>query len=647
VFAAYASLLWPVTVTAANAPEGQRALFLEAEQALDRGQVAEARQKAETLAGYPLQVYLLGRVLSRDPLDEPAMRAFLDRHGASRHSAPVRKKWLDLTAAANRWPDFLKYAKDGGDARGQCLRLWALLQTGQATAARAGAARLWAEGEAAPPECERVFAEWRASPDYRPEHFWQRFGAALAGNRVELAASLLNLAPQRADAEAWLRLHKDPEQAGQCGALNPGNPLAGRIFAHSVDRLAAKQPERAVILWNLRRDGFRIDAAEQARLDRRLALALAAQRRPEAPAYLAALPDAEADGASRAWRVRAALANRDWPAAFAALNRLDAAESRDDAWVYWRARVLEELGQPAAARGLLGALADQRDFYGFLAADRLQQDYGLSFPAPSGSPASLKTLAQSPPFLAVAEFLAVRRPGEAKKEWAEAVDKLAREQLPLAAQLAADWGWHRQAILALGKAGQKDELGLRFPLAYTEAVAGASARTELDPALIYGVIRRESAFDPEARSPVGALGLMQLMPGTGQDMARRLKEAWTSEHNLLDPVRNVRFGSTYLKGLLDRFGQHPALAAAGYNAGPSRAERWQPKSGPFPADLWIETIPFNETRAYVMAVLSYATIYRAQLGRPNARIGELLRDIPAAGKPEEPPGEPVPLPACG
>jgi soluble lytic murein transglycosylase len=170
-------------------------------------------------------------------------------------------------------------------------------------------------------------------------------------------------------------------------------------------------------------------------------------------------------------------------------------------------------------------------------------------------------------------------------------------------------------------------LELRFPLKYLGQVQNYADWQDLDPAFILGLIRQESMLDKNARSEVGAHGLMQIMPETAQQIARNLREAWHTENVLSNPDVNIKYGAYYFKQLLNKFDGHFVLAVAAYNAGPYRVMKWLPKNRSLPADIWIETIPFNETRKYVISVLSYAIIYQQLIKRDTLRITRLLSDV--------------------
>lgn len=630
------------------AAESPRALFLQAEQALNQGHAETIRDSLTALEGYPLHSYLWFEWLNQTPGTETEIPAYLQRYGQTRHAASLRRKWLGYLARQESWAEYLKAYQDTSEVETQCDYGWALARLGRDKEAWAVAARLWDSGESRPAACDRLFTAWRASSAFSQALIWKRLALALDKNQLGLARSLQALLPESARnlAEFWFTVHAQPALVTECSLWRREEPVHGRIFAHGIDRLAADDPLRAESLWSLRRGEFAIPKEDATRIERKLALALATQRYPQATAYLSVLEDEAGDSQIRTWRVRAALWRQDWPGVLAALARLDSQEQRQPIWRYWRARALEAVGETARARELYAEVAGEREFYGFAAADHLQRPYPLAFAAAPVAEAELQALAESEPFRAVREFRELNRPGEAQKEWLHVIQRLPEASLGLAAHLAQRWGWDRLAILTLAKSGHHEDLNLRFPLAYAGPVENQARERGLDPALVYSLIRRESAFDAYAKSGVGALGLMQLMPTTGEQVARDLREAWSSERSLLEPDTNVRYGTAYFRGLLERFGQHVALAAAAYNAGPNRVERWLPSLKSLPADIWIETIPFTETRQYVSAVLSYAVIYRARLGGEGGRLTGFLADIAPGPKIQSKPDRPVAVSFC-
>jgi soluble lytic murein transglycosylase len=629
--------------------EQQRPVFLRAEQALKAGRTAEADSLIAGLADYPLLPHLIYRKLAQDLDNAPAIEDFLVRYRQTRQAGQLRQRWLERLAEQGLWAEFVKHYQASDNTQLQCAYYLALANVGRTEEAFAGAEKLWPSGSSLPANCEdRLFKRWQAAPSFTREQIWHRYALALRKGNMSLADALTSLLPQdqRGSAEFWRRVHEQPMLALDCSTWNPNDPLAGRIFAHAIDRLADNEPLLAQTAWALHKNRFAISPEEIVRIDRRTALALAAQRYPEASAYLLEMPAVSADAQIRGWRVRAALSQQDWPAVLAAISMLNPEEQVLAQWRYWRGRALEALGDQPGADAQYRLAAQDRDYYGFSAADRIQAEYPLaSKPAPVAE-AELNQLAAEPAFLVVTEWLALQRDMEARSDWQHAIKPLDAHGLLVAAKLAQRLGLDNLAITTLVKAGYWDDLDLRFPLAYAGAVAQAAQSQQVDPVLIYALVRRESAFDANAGSPVGAVGLMQLMPATGEQMARRLGEAPPSAVALLDPGRNLRYGSAYLHALLERFGNQFAPAAAAYNAGPNRVERWLPKDKAMLGDLWVETIPYSETRQYVAAVLFHAVIYQARLNQPLRRLADFLPALAPGPKAEVKDSQPVSVPFC-
>jgi soluble lytic murein transglycosylase len=222
---------------------------------------------------------------------------------------------------------------------------------------------------------------------------------------------------------------------------------------------------------------------------------------------------------------------------------------------------------------------------------------------------------------------------QAKEEWDYAIDRLTPQQQAIAAHLASHWGWHDCASATAGKAKAFDDLQIRFPLAYRSQIESGAQTQGLNLSWVYGIIRQESAFAVDARSRSGALGLMQLMPGTAQMVAKKIGLKLGNMKEVLEVETNISLGTAYLRQMLDKFDGNYMLATAAYNAGPGRAVRWSAENSCLPADVWVEMIPFDETRDYVKRVLSYAKVFEARLGHQQTPLPIVLAQ--AAGCPVE------------
>ena len=186
------------------------------------------------------------------------------------------------------------------------------------------------------------------------------------------------------------------------------------------------------------------------------------------------------------------------------------------------------------------------------------------------------------------------------------------------------WGWHSAAIRGAAAAAYWSDLDIRFPTPYPDSVKKAARGSGLRPSRIYAVARQESAFMVDIRSRAGALGLMQLLPTTARHVARKARIPRPGIRALLEPATNLSLGSIYLASLEARYSGHPVLASAAYNAGPGRVARWRKTPDRISSEIWVETIPFRETRRYVRGVLAYQAIYARRLGEEGIRLKDLM-----------------------
>jgi soluble lytic murein transglycosylase len=192
---------------------------------------------------------------------------------------------------------------------------------------------------------------------------------------------------------------------------------------------------------------------------------------------------------------------------------------------------------------------------------------------------------------------------------------MTEQQLRQAAKLAQNWGWHDRAILTIARTQYSDDLELRFPLVHHEQILSQAKINHIDPAFAYAIIRQESAFTVDARSHAGALGLMQVMPHTAQQLAKGLDIKINHTLDILDVTNNLQFGMKYLRKALNRYDNNRVLASAAYNAGPYRVKKWLPEKGIVASDLWTETLPIAETRNYIENIMAYTAIYEQRMGR--------------------------------
>jgi len=616
---------FPSTVIS-NTLEQQRQDFLLAERLIGQNNESAFLNLSSTLADYPLYPYLQYQWLKNNLLQTDKIPAFLSAYKNTRYADLLRFKWLNYLANNERWSDFLRYYKKSDNTVLECQFYWANYKAGNQLLALNEAKRLWVTGDSLPNECDTLLSALVLSPLLTSDLIWQRFELALKKNNRSLASHVQHLLekPEQDIAEVWLQVHERPALIQQSLFLS-SNERHGRIFAHGVDRMAKSDLELAINIWDCRKRSFFIDNQTVQGLERKLALALAHARDKRAYDRLNQL--VAVDKEVREWKVRAALLEQNWQHVAHALTGLTIEELQEPQWQYWQARALVESGYVLLGESVYNQLSKDRSFYGFMAADAVNQSYSIADKPVFLAGNELETLAQQTDFKVIQELVMLNREAEAKRQWWFAVNKLPREQLMIAAKLAQQWQWDQVAILTLVKADYWDDLALRFPVNYLSQVENNAYLQHLDPAIIFGLIRQESMLDKHARSAVGARGLMQIMPETGQQIAHNLNEPWQAENSLFNPDINIKYGAFYYKQLLNRFDGHFALATAAYNAGPNRVAKWLPNASPVPADVWIETIPYKETRKYVTSVLSYAIIYQQRIQRNVLKMKKLLFDV--------------------
>jgi soluble lytic murein transglycosylase len=374
---------------------------------------------------------------------------------------------------------------------------------------------------------------------------------------------------------------------------------------------------------------------------------------PDAPKYfqraaqVAAKAGLQLDGPedTLAWQARASLRSDGatrWPQVMQAIVAMSPAEQREPSWVYWRARAMRALAadpavpdgeaQRAQASALLGSIAGQLHFYGTLAAEDLGQQIVLP-PRPAPLTDQERDVALQHAGLTRALLLiAIGLRPEGVREWNFSLRGMGDRELLAAAQLACEREVWDRCINTSDRTRVEVDVEQRFPMPFRNEVLARSRDIGLDPAYVYGLIRQESRFVMDARSGVGASGLMQIMPATAKWTAKKIGIEY-SPGLLTDRDANIKLGTNYLKLVLDDFAGSQPMAAAAYNAGPNRPRRWR-EGPPLEAAIWAENIPFTETRDYVKKVLSNATFYAALLsgGSPSlrARLGRQIGPKEAA-----------------
>jgi soluble lytic murein transglycosylase len=612
-----------------------RNLFLEASKALEENRLDDYRPLAQQLTHYPLYPYLQFQELRSHlkTADHDEIAGFITRYEGEPLSWRLRQAWLYTLASQRDWTKFLAVYRGEQPVKLQCYKLQAQINTGQTAGLVDHALKLWLVGSSQEKECDPAFLYLEDHHKITSELLWQRIRLAMHSGNQGLARWLAKRLPE-SDA-AWVTLWRaaraKPSRTLASPELQKDTPEAREIILYSIHRIARTDAEQAHKKWAALKSRYRFSPEESAQLEKNIAMSATWQKDPHAHEWLVAVPDAAVDTSVREWRVRTALANKDWNAVIEHTTALLNDDDDGNEWQYWQAVALEKSGQQAQAESRLSLLATQRDYHGFLAADILKQPYQMGNKPLEPDETALELLGTQPGLVRAHELFRAAMFTDARREWAAATRNFSNEELKLAALLADRWGWHDRAILTIASTGDYSDLKLRFPLDYATDVKHIASSKQLEPAHVYAVIRQESAFNKDALSPAGAMGLMQLMPKTGLATARKYSIPLGNTRLLYQPDTNITIGSAYLRQVMDQYDKNIILASAAYNAGPHRVARWLPEKDAQAADSWIALIPYRETRNYVQRILAYIAIYDWRMERPATPLQQLMPPIKPSG----------------
>jgi soluble lytic murein transglycosylase len=620
-------LLFPVS--AYSTLEEQRASFIVAHNALLSGQNKAFNEQFKTLENYPLYHYLqFDDMVSRSPrLSLQEVEDFLHDTEDSPLAERFRKRWIRFLAKQQRWSDFLNFYQPTSQVDLQCQYWHARLTLKVEVDDSQSLLNLWEVGHSQPKVCDRPFESLYQSGKITPELLWSRLSKAMRVGNVSLAKFLAAKLPvkQQRRFYLWHRVYRHPARFLDDRRLQKKAEWTTDVIVQGIRRLARSDVSEASHFWNKFKKSQTFSQSVVQRLDRHLALLSATRWEDNATSALSALT--VKDDAVHGWRVRQALRRQDWHAVQQQIEKMPDSLQQQNVWRYWRARALEQLGEKTQAVDLYKSLSGERDFHGFLAAERIGEPYALQSQVATVNDGDFNGLLQSPAFVRARELYLLGREREARSEWSLAMRGLTKRQRIVSAIFAHRLGWHDRAINTAAKARYTGDLALRFPKAFVNRIKEEADKWSLDREWILAIGRRESTFRSDARSQVGALGVMQIMPYTGRHIARRLREKWHTGL-LLDAQHNIRLGVAYLQELSDLFSEHTVLATAAYNAGPRNVQRWLPKTE-MPSDVWIETMPFKETRRYVRAILAYLMIYRHLDNKPT-QLATYMKIVPAS-----------------
>jgi soluble lytic murein transglycosylase len=605
--------------------------LVAAHDALAKGQWKVIEQLKPRFAGKLLEPYpafwlLDGNIERADPAE---VQAFLARYPTGPLAESLRRDWLKVLGAAQSWDLFRaehpRLIADDADIT--CYAFQERLAREDGSVA-AEARALFLDAHEAPAPCDPVFAALTATNALTEDDAWTRIRRLLAASQVKDAVRANALLPKghRIADKVLERTARDP--AAYLARLRMPQMLARadlEVILFAIERLARDKPEAAA--ERLEAIGPRL-GQDASYAWAQVAWQAAMNLHPRALEWYARAGGYPFNDAELAWQARAALRVADWKQVLASIQRLTPETAREPTWRYWRARALRAQGESEASEQLLKGLARQASFYGLLAADDLGIAVTPDWTGVQPTAPELEAVREMPGIRRSLALYAARLDNDALREWSWAIRGMDDRSLLAAAAIAAEANVTDRAIFTAERTLQLHDFSQRYPLPHRDALDAATRQWELDEAFVYGLIRQESRFLPQARSPAGAVGLMQIMPRTARWIAREMPVRPYHPDMLVRPEVNVTMGSYYLHRVLEALGD-PILATAAYNAGPARARRWR-DAKPLEGAIYAETIPFPETRDYVKKVFTNAWYYRNRLTGNAASLKALLGTVPGA-----------------
>ena len=614
--------------------DAQRTLFKQVYKQLQTpqsdGAVITLPESLRTYVLYPWLEYL---VLDKqfNAASDADLINFALKNPGSLLSDRISKRLAARWATQGEWAKILTIPSEVDDTDTQCLRVQALVASNKQAEALAMAKPLWMSIDTNMSDaCVPVTTLLRNAKQLSADDYWQRISVAIERNQLTLANQLQADLPPDQQALATLRatIRRAPSDGLTQALKFPDSAYLRDNIIYALEKIANKNVANAEKLWANLNSNFKFTPAEMGRLESALGVQAALDHDTSAVTRLAAIAPENRSQAGQLWLARMAARTSNWPILLKTVDTLKFDNNRDAlSWRYWKARALEQTGDNKAANTLYNEVAQQPSFYGFLAADRLGQAYASLQRAPVDRSQRVNALLKVAALQRAFEWLALGEKDQGRKEWFRTLTRMDKEGMIATAELALKMGNANLAIWTLSKAKEWDEVRLRFPLIYTDVVAEQANANGLTPAWVMGVMRRESAFDAKAESSAKALGLMQLIMPTARHVGNKLGITIKTPEDVLQPATNIQLGSAYLKELLNTFKGNYAQATAAYNAGPGRPIQWAPTTR-IEADQWIESIPFTETREYVLTVMAYTTIYDYKLhANDSRRLTERLPPI--------------------
>ena len=600
-------------------------MYLDAIHLIRTSQFSRLQKLKPQLRTYPLYPYLeyteMSYRISR--WSEADILQFVEQYSDTPLVEPLLAHWLSNLAKRGKWGTFVThYDKVTPTKKLACQHAYGLYKVGMVDQAMNHAEKLWTVGFSQPDECDPIFNVWRGADSITPKIAWKRFALSLKENNKALSSYLIRFVDRRDKAFAtnYRLVHLKPKTIKQYKSFKGTNIRNREIILHGVKRLARIDPKDALLTLRRYEELQDFDPNELESAYIYIGVRLAGKSSDlglmdslpvnlhEQPKLVEAL-------------IRQSLKHGDWSNVMILINLLPQEQQDSNRWQYWKARVLGISADEAdekIALNIMTNLSSERSFYGFVSADILQNHYSYQDERSPVTFEQILSLEETPGIQRALELFALGERSPARREWYFSTSDFNKVERDVAARVALRWGWYKASIQTMIDAESWNQLDYRFPIAYSDTFITHARRANIPVQWSLAIARQESAFMPDAKSGSGALGVMQLMPGTAKQVAGKIGVSYANNRSLTGSDLNIRLGTNYLGQMLRKFDNNRILASAAYNAGPGRVNRWLNPNVPF--DVWIEIIPFTETRNYVQNVLMFSSIYSRRMNEHQPMI---------------------------
>jgi peptidoglycan lytic transglycosylase len=612
--------LFQAALLSFSAVSQTKTLYIQAKKALNRGNLEKYHELKSQLLGHPLEPYLdyYHILKTYNQTNDAKILKFIDKHPKSPMSSSLRRKLLIKYAKTNQWQKYIDLYQPSKNITKKCIYLTALDNTGQLSKGFEDVKSIWLTGKDRPKECQQVLSSWLDKSKIKDALVWQRFELALKRYNFKLVNRLIPKfsANKQRQAKTIIRLYKHPYLVTKNSFIK--NQSSAEVVSYGIFRVARRNPELAIKTFKNLDKKYHFNKKQKKRMFQAIALRFALNKNKKSSIWFRKVIGHKLDPVYQEWMIRSALIHRDWLLVKDGIEGMPKELRENIRWQYWRARALDKLGMKEQAEIAYKNIAGKRDYHGFLASKHTKKILKVKHNIPEIDEKELSKVKSMPGFIRAKHFYQLNQKTNARRELYYLIKHTTIKEQYIIMKLVYDWGWKVESLRLSRFAKHKDDINLRFPLKYHETVMQHAKKYKVPPALIYAIIRQESFFTERAKSHAGAMGLMQLMPKTAYKTSKQFSFKYSGTKTLFDGKTNIKFGSAHLKKLHEQLDNHPVLVVAAYNAGREAVNRWTPKTKEIPADIWVETIPYYETRKYIRHVIAYYVVYQKRLGKsPN------------------------------